>query len=224
MFSAADGGDLDNSMAQLFKRAEKFARACDLISLRAGSGSEKFRPTADFHVCNNGKNLQSLFIRPLDNTNPQDILSNARIASNDNICFNITSSSRQGSVYASLLFVDAIGEITILSLAQAERGIELTVERPGGSIGGVVLGFPDLPDLSGTEYHQQNSVEQHFVLLLTSQEIDLRFLQPRRVQCTRYPKIQAKAPRGIPLVLPNAVNRNTLYYSASIHFSLDMAV
>lgn len=128
-----------------------------------------------------------------------------------------TGEGTQSDVRASLLVIDAAGEIAILSLAQAERGILLTPAKPNAAIGkgppkGWSLPWPRILE-------DGPSVSEHFVLVLTEREIDLRFLQPRRIHFIRDHEAEAKETKGLPRTqFPDVVGRSIGYRSTPVHY------
>ncbi|KAJ8125381.1 hypothetical protein O1611_g8258 [Lasiodiplodia mahajangana] len=170
------GGDLDGGINRLFMHAERFARSLDVVSLKTGRDEEEFNPDVFLDIFRDDPD------NPIVTTDTSEKSAKRETHSGP----TRTTENAHNGVHATLLVVDAVGEITILSVSQGERGINLTSMAPNAAIGkgpplGVQLVLPDIPGPGPGP----TTVCQHFVLVVTAKEIDLRYLQPRRANYIR---------------------------------------
>lgn len=119
-----------------------------------------------------------------------------QLEEDDRVYFDLKSELSEdetGAVYITVLAVDATGHIRILSVNQGEKGIRLSHTEPEQSLrrdGRRGKGLPiHWPEGILT---RNKSVIEHFVLVLTKHEVDLRFLESPSPESI----VEAKGPIG----------------------------
>lgn len=97
---------------------------------------------------------------------------------NESICIQVEnkSSDKSSVAYVSVLAVDAAGTTTLVSRAW-ERGIRLSYELPRRLLASDTMPLKGIPISWPKSVPRQGRVEETLVFVITSEEIDLRFLE-----------------------------------------------
>ncbi|KAJ2979476.1 hypothetical protein NQ176_g3233 [Zarea fungicola] len=189
--------DIAKGMVHLSQCVEDFARARNIIALGAGIKSELFRPRVSITLgrfSNETESaLKTIHARSTTSTMSTQPL---QLEEDDRVYFDLKSELSEdetGAVYITVLAVDATGHIRILSVNQGEKGIRLSHTEPEQSLrrdGRRGKGLPiHWPEGILT---RNKSVIEHFVLVLTKHEVDLRFLESPSPESI----VEAKGPIG----------------------------
>ncbi|KAL4733729.1 caspase domain-containing protein [Aspergillus similis] len=202
--------DSSSDWAQLFAIAKLFAQAQDLLAIGKGTGDEQLASNLDIviGVVRDWNEEQKVSYSTSARTRTTDM----HLMADDGYYIRLENKG-SSTIYVSVLRVDATGKVTRVSRAW-ERGVELSKEIPrkvlAGSdfpLEGITLGWPRAVPMDG-------AIKEDFLFLITSEEVDLGFLETATPHDYFIARARAQGPE-------TAARRTAIPYDvARIHYRL----